>query len=259
MKKIVAALAAGIIITGAGITTVSAEEYQVEKGDNLWDVAQDNNTTVDDLVNINSLNTTVIHPNQTLAINENDKTDTTYKVKNGDTLIRIGINFGVDYRDIKKWNNLESNLIVIGQKLKVNAAQIEQKPAVEAVKTKAPVNSEPKTEAVEKVSNEKSTTENNSEGKTITVSASAYTGDCSGCSGITATGINLHANPNAKVIAVDPNVIPLGTEVYVEGYGRAVAGDIGGGINGNEIDIHVGTKDEAYAWGVRTVNVTVLD
>ena len=48
------------------------------------------------------------------------------------------------------------------------------------------------------------------------------------------TGINLRANPNLKVIAVDPSVIPLGSKVWVEGYGYAVAGDTGGAIKGNE-------------------------
>lgn len=275
MKKIVAALATGIIIAGAGITTVSAEEYQVEKGDNLWDIAQQYDTTVDDLVNINSLNNTVIHPMQSLVINENKKADTTYEVQNGDTLIGIGNKFDVNYQDIKVWNNLASDLIVIGQKLEISSANIEHKqdkqPANETktvepktsekTEAKAATNPEPKTETVEvqQVSNEKTTEESKPEGKTVTVSATAYTADCPGCSGVTSTGIDLNANPNAKVIAVDPNVIPLGSEVYVEGYGRAIAGDIGGGINGNEIDVHVGTTNEAYSWGVRTVNVTILD
>jgi len=64
-------------------------------------------------------------------------------------------------------------------------------------------------------------------GKTFTMTASAFTSGCSGCSGMTATGINLKANPNMKVIAVDPNKIPLGTRVWVEGYGEAIAGDAG--------------------------------
>ena len=66
------------------------------------------------------------------------------------------------------------------------------------------------------------------------MTATAYTAHCNGCSGITATGINLRANPNLKVIAVDPSVIPLGSKVWVEGYGYAVAGDTGGAIKGNE-------------------------
>lgn len=52
----------------------------------------------------------------------------------------------------------------------------------------------------------------------MTVTATAYTANDGGISGITATGVNLNKNPNAKVIAVDPNVIPLGSKVYVEGY-----------------------------------------
>ncbi|AXI07533.1 DUF348 domain-containing protein [Oceanobacillus sp. 143] len=96
-------------------------------------------------------------------------------------------------------------------------------------------------------------------GKTLTMTASAFTSECSGCSGYTATGINLNANPNMKVIAVDPNVIPLGSRVWIEGYGVAIAGDTGGAINGNRIDVHVPTKADAYSWGVKTVQVKILD
>ncbi|MFS0673850.1 ubiquitin-like domain-containing protein [Ornithinibacillus sp. 179-J 7C1 HS] len=96
-------------------------------------------------------------------------------------------------------------------------------------------------------------------GKEFTMTASAFTALCSGCSGYTATGLNLKANPNMKVIAVDPSVIPLGTRVWVEGYGEAIAGDTGGHIVGNRIDIHVPTKADAYQWGVRKVKVKILD
>ncbi len=96
-------------------------------------------------------------------------------------------------------------------------------------------------------------------GKELTVTATAYTAYCQGCSGITATGINLRNNPHAKVIAVDPNVIPLGSRVWVEGYGEAIAGDTGGAIKGNIIDVHVPTKDDAYQWGRRfNVKVKIL-
>ena len=108
-------------------------------------------------------------------------------------------------------------------------------------------------------SNTQSTSASNSGGKTITMTASAFTASCSGCSGITTTGINLQANPHSKVIAVDPNVIPLGSRVWVEGYGEAIAGDTGGHIKGNRIDIHVPDKSEAYSWGIKTVQVKVLD
>ncbi|MFD2045585.1 ubiquitin-like domain-containing protein [Ornithinibacillus salinisoli] len=96
-------------------------------------------------------------------------------------------------------------------------------------------------------------------GKEFTMTASAYTASCSGCSGYTTTGINLNDNPNMKVIAVDPSVIPLGSKVWVEGYGEAIAGDTGGHIQGNRIDVHVPTKSAAYSWGVRTVKVKIID
>lgn len=97
------------------------------------------------------------------------------------------------------------------------------------------------------------------QGNTFIVEATAYTAYCNGCSGITYTGQNLRANPNQKVIAVDPNVIPLGSRVYVEGYGEAIAGDTGGAIKGNRIDVFVPSTSEALNWGRRTVKVTVLN
>lgn len=96
--------------------------------------------------------------------------------------------------------------------------------------------------------------------KVVTVRSTAYTAHCSeGCTGTTATGVNLDANPNIKLIAVDPNVIPLGKRVYVEGYGYAITGDTGGAIHGNRIDIYMAKEQDALNWGVQTVNVTILD
>lgn len=96
-------------------------------------------------------------------------------------------------------------------------------------------------------------------GKVLNVSTTAYTANCTGCSGITSTGYNLKANPNAKVIAVDPSVIPLGSKVHVEGYGTAVAADTGGAIKGNKIDVFFSSKSAAYAWGNKTVKITILN
>lgn len=96
-------------------------------------------------------------------------------------------------------------------------------------------------------------------GETFTVTATAYTKDCAGCSGITKTGINLNENPDMKVIAVDPSVIPLNSKVYVEGYGYAVAGDTGDAIKGNKIDLYVQSESEAINWGVRSVDITIID
>ncbi|WP_210367688.1 G5 and 3D domain-containing protein [Bacillus sp. REN3] len=96
-------------------------------------------------------------------------------------------------------------------------------------------------------------------GKEFYVTSTAYTASCNGCSGYTATGINLRTNPNAKVIAVDPSVIPLGTKVYVDGYGYAVAADTGSAVKGAKIDVFFGSSSDAYRWGRKRVKIRVLN
>ena len=98
-----------------------------------------------------------------------------------------------------------------------------------------------------------------SSGTEFYVTATAYTPYCAGCSGVTATGVNLRANPGMKLIAVDPSIIPLGSKVWVEGYGYAIAGDTGGSIKGNKIDVLFSTKEEAYSWGRKKVRIKVLN
>lgn len=95
-------------------------------------------------------------------------------------------------------------------------------------------------------------------GKEFYVMSTAYTPYCNGCSGFTATGLNVKANPKMKVIAVDPRVIPLGTKVHVQGYGNAIAADTGSAIKGNKIDVLFPTKEEAYRWGKRKVKIKIL-
>lgn len=95
--------------------------------------------------------------------------------------------------------------------------------------------------------------------RTLRMESTAYTSNCNGCSGETATGVDLENNPDAKVVAVDPDVIPLGSKVWVEGYGYAVAADTGGAIDGNKIDVFVPKRSEAVDWGVRTVQVKVYE
>ncbi|MGG0153582.1 cell wall-binding protein EntC [Bacillus mycoides] len=74
-----------------------------------------------------------------------------------------------------------------------------------------------------------------------------------------ALGHNLTANPNMKLIAVDPSVIPLGSKVWVEGYGVAIAGDTGGAIKGNKIDVLMPDKGTSSNWGRQTVTVKILN
>lgn len=90
-------------------------------------------------------------------------------------------------------------------------------------------------------------------GQSITVEATSYS-----LGGRSATGIDFSSNPNAKVIAVDPSVIPLGARVMIPGYGVFIAGDTGGAIKGNRIDVHFASRDQALSFGRRTMTITVL-
>ncbi|WP_417897182.1 LysM peptidoglycan-binding domain-containing protein [Bacillus haimaensis] len=147
----------------------------------------------------------------------------------------------------------------------VTEAPAEEAPAEEPV-TEAPAEEAPVEEPVEEAPAEEAPAEEPAEEdeaadkevvKELTVTATAYTASCEGCSGITATGINLLENPDMKVISVDPNVIPLGSKVWVEGYGEAIAGDTGGAIKGNKIDIFIPDKQDAINYGVQEVQVKV--
>ncbi|MDD6164390.1 MAG: 3D domain-containing protein, partial [Anaerovibrio slackiae] len=61
------------------------------------------------------------------------------------------------------------------------------------------------------------------------------------------------------IVAVDPDVIPLGTKVYIPGYGTAVAADTGGAIRGNKIDLCMESYGEAINFGRRSVEVYILN
>ncbi len=101
------------------------------------------------------------------------------------------------------------------------------------------------------------TTSSSSTGDWKTVQATGYSTQQKGLSTHTAMGIDLRVNP--RVIAVDPRVIPLGSLVEVQGLGVYVAGDTGGAIKGNIIDIHYSTVREALNWGRRSVKIRVIN
>lgn len=78
---------------------------------------------------------------------------------------------------------------------------------------------------------------------------------CGTGAGITATGTQVAAG---RTIAVDPTVIPYGTEVYIEGYGWRVAEDCGGAVNGNHIDIAVENHNDALSIGTTSGGVWII-
>lgn len=90
--------------------------------------------------------------------------------------------------------------------------------------------------------------------KTMTVEATAYSGHS-----ITATGLKPVRNPSGlSSIAVDPRVIPLGSKVYIPGYGYAIASDTGGAIKGNIIDLYMNSSEECRQWGRRNVTLHIV-
>ncbi|HDR7793037.1 TPA: SH3 domain-containing protein [Bacillus luti] len=143
-------------------------------------------------------------------------------------------------------------------------------PVIEKQETAAPAKAEAKAQApvqakqAAKPAVKAAETSAPSGGRELTVVATAYTAHPSENGGtyggrvLTAMGHDLTANPNMKMIAVDPKVIPLGSKVWVEGYGEAIAGDTGGAIKGNRIDILLGSDSAAQKWGRKTVKVKIL-
>jgi 3D (Asp-Asp-Asp) domain-containing protein/LysM repeat protein len=288
MKKSILSLAAAAAISGAFTIPVQAEDVNVKDGDTLWGISQTYKVSIEDIKDWNHLSSDTIYSGETLHISQEKH----YKVKSGDTLWEIAGKYHVSVNDLKSWNGLNSDTIHPKQELVIKpatykdeaasvkpeqpSAPAEQakpaaptkqaKPAVPAEQTKPAAPAEQakpaapaeKAEKEKTVSNSESTNQSGIE-KEITVRATAYTADCQGCSGTTATGIDLKANPDAKVVAVDPSVIPLGSKVYVEGYGYATAEDTGSAIKGNRVDIFIPNEQDALNWGVKNVKVQVLN
>lgn len=89
-------------------------------------------------------------------------------------------------------------------------------------------------------------------GKKLVVQATAYT---SSGGSRTADG----SIPKRGTVAVDPSVIPLGTRMYIPGYGYGVAQDTGGAVKGNIIDVYMNSESECRQWGRKTITITILD
>lgn len=95
----------------------------------------------------------------------------------------------------------------------------------------------------------------NAHGRALYLDASAYSAFDPGNGAHTSTGRLVKKG----VVAVDPDIIPLGTKLYIPGYGDAVAADVGSGIRGNRIDIAFDTHEEALSFGRQSVTVFVLE
>ena len=253
-KQIVALTAIAALSVGAAGQASASSVHTVQSGDTLWAISQDNNVSVEELQTWNELDSTLIYPEQKLKVEGAVKV---HIVIEGDTLFDIAKDNGISVDQLKKANNISGDLIVPGDELvlegtKVAAAHTTAQPASAPAKEAAPA-------PAQTVAKASAPAPTSSEVKQMTVTATAYTAFCEGCSGVTKTGIDLRSNPDQKVIAVDPSVIPLGSRVWVEGYGEAIAGDTGSAIKGNKIDVFVADKQDALSWGRKTVTIKILD
>ena len=148
--------------------------------------------------------------------------------------------------EMKQLADREQQAKAMEEAQKKAAEEEAQKQQVQQTSTKTVDNSEAATSA-----------DNVSGSKTLTMSATAYSTEANGMGTYSATGINLKQHPSC--VAVDPSVIPLGSIIWVSGYGVSVAGDTGTAIKGNIIDLHFATVAQSMAWGRRTVTVKILN
>ena len=103
-----------------------SDTYTVLKGDTLWSIAKKFNTTVDNLKKANKLNGNMLYIGQNLIVPEyftTEDTNITYIVKKGDTLYSIATLYGVSINDLKNSNNLSSDILSIGQEIKIPSGE----------------------------------------------------------------------------------------------------------------------------------------
>lgn len=112
-----------LIIPSGEEENVEYTTYTVKSGDTLYSIAKKYNLTMQELINFNNLSSTLLSVGQILkvpvAVEEPVEPYTTYTVKSGDNLYAIARNYGVSVSDIMNYNGLTSNLLSIGQVLKI--------------------------------------------------------------------------------------------------------------------------------------------
>ena len=111
--------------TSSSESGVTSNTYTVKSGDSLWSIARKYNTTVSEIQKLNQLSSTLLQVGQVLKLpgstssSESGVTSNTYTVKSGDSLWSIANRFGVTVKELMYYNNLNSNLLSIGQVLKI--------------------------------------------------------------------------------------------------------------------------------------------
>ncbi len=109
-----------LVIPSISVSPEVSDTYIVQKGDSLWSIANKFNTTVSELKNLNNLTNNLLSIGQVLKIKDSSNNGkTTYTVQKGDSLWVIANKYGITTEELKSYNNLTSNLLSIGQVLKI--------------------------------------------------------------------------------------------------------------------------------------------
>ena len=109
-----------LVIPSISVSPEVSDTYIVQKGDSLWSIANKFNMTVSELKNLNNLTNNLLSIGQVLKIKDSSSNgETTYTVQKGDSLWVIANKYGITTEELKSYNNLTSNLLSIGQVLKI--------------------------------------------------------------------------------------------------------------------------------------------
>lgn len=214
-------------------------EYTFQWGDTLWGISEATDFSVDKLVQVNDIdNRSLIHVGTTIYLSEESSV---ISVKNEEDIVSYDVSTDevteteTPAEVVEAQEEVETQDEVETQEVETSESETQTPPPAETTETET----------------------NNSSGYTLTVEATAYSRNQPSLSNFTFTGIDLRQN--SRVIAVDPNVIPLGSTIYVPGYGEYVAGDTGGAIKGNRIDLHMEDLQAAIQFGRRTIEIQVIE
>lgn len=140
MKKLLAVSTAAVAVTTGVTATADAASHTVKSGETLYSISKQHGTSVEAIKAENGLKSNLILPNQVIKVNESKVEATSeYTVVAGDTLGKIASKYDVTVAQLKAWNNLSSDLIVVGQTLSVNAPAQSAEPAQAPVAAQAPV------------------------------------------------------------------------------------------------------------------------
>ncbi|MGG1068398.1 LysM peptidoglycan-binding domain-containing protein [Priestia megaterium] len=249
------------------VATIKEMMHKVQQGNTLWSISQQYGVTVDQIKEWNGLKSDLIYPGEQLKIqspNGQAQQSSPSVAQAAPEAQQAQVEQTQEEQQQAQAEQAQKEQ----QQAQAEQAQKEQQQAQaeQAQKEQQQAQAEQAQKEQQQAQAEQAQKEQQpaessqqASGKSMTVEATAYTANCAGCSGTTATGVDLKANPNQKVIAVDPSVIPLGSKVYVEGYGEAVAADTGGAIKGNRIDVFVPAEGDAQQFGRKSVKITVMN